>query len=123
MSGLKYKITENPNYTMRSKVGIKTFPENEPLVFFLSSLKIDQFPHYINELMENINFGVENASFIFYDQMDWEDKAEFLKYSGREIQEDEIRISFYDGKSSYSALSRNDFEQVFYDYSEKILHI
>lgn len=123
MSRLRYKIIENPNYTSRSKIGIEIFPKNEPLMFFLSGLKEEKFPQYISELLENVNFGVENSSFIFYEQMDWEDKADFLKYSGREIESDEIRIYLYNGKPNFSAIKKNDFFNIFYDYSLKLLEV
>ena len=123
MSKLKYRIIENPNYTSRSKIGIEVFPKNEPLMFLLSGLKEEKFPQYISELLENINFGVENISFIFYEQMDWEDKADFLKYSGREIESDEIRIYLYDGKPNFSAIKKTDFFEIFYDYSSKLLEV
>lgn len=123
MSKLEYRIIENPNYTSRSKIGIEVFPKNEPLMFLLSGLKEEKFPQYISELLENINFGVENTSFIFYEQMDWEDKADFLKYSGREIESDEIRIYLYDGKPNFSAIKKTDFFEIFYDYSSKLLEV
>lgn len=123
MCSLKYEIIENPNYTMCSKVGIKTFPENEPLMFFLSGLKKDQFPHYINELLENRSFGVENTSFIFKHEMDGLDQIEFYKRYGRNLQENEIEIWFYNRKTNYSVIKVKKFEKIFYDYSKKLLEV
>ena len=123
MGSIKYEIIEIPSYTSRSKVGIKTLPENEPLMLLLSGLKKEQFPHYINELFENINFGVENASFVFYHQMDWEDKSNFKNVFGREMNHDELEIQVYDGRRKYSVLNKSDFEQIFYDYSQKLLEV
>lgn len=88
---------------------------------FFRSLKLEQFPFYISELIEQRNFGTENASFIFFDQMDWEDKAEFYNYFEREINDDEIRIRIYDGSVNFSALKGKEFFRIFCDYSEELL--
>jgi hypothetical protein len=98
-------------------------PSDEVLVNFLESLRIEEFPIYIHELLENINFGTEMASFRFYYQMDWEDKTEFFKIFGRQILEDEIEIYLYDGKSNFSVIKKNDFFNIFYNYSLKLLEV
>lgn len=120
---MRYKIIENPAYTMCCKVGIETNPENEPLKFLLSGLKIKKFPEYISILLEKSGFGEENIWFTFYHEMDWEDKAGFLEYFKREIESDELRIHFYDSKTNYSVMKSDDFKQIFYDYSCKILEV
>lgn len=111
----------NKDLTSPSGMRLSISPSDEVLVNFLESLRIEEFPIYIHELLENINFGVQNSSFIFYEQMDWEDKADFLKYSGREIESDEIRIYVYNGKPNFSAIKKDDFFNIFYDYSLKLL--
>ncbi|MBB6329222.1 hypothetical protein HNP24_000172 [Chryseobacterium sediminis] len=120
---MHYKVVLDPSYTNSSKVGIEMYPDNRELRFLITSLKIEKFPEYISELLENVNFGTEMASFRFYHQMDWEDKTEFFKIFGREILEDEIEIYLYDGKSNFSVIKKNDFFNIFYDYSLKLLEV
>lgn len=123
MSRLKYDIIENPNYTSCSKVGLEIFPENEPLMFFFSGLKKENFPHFLLELIENRSFGVENAWFTYYWEMDGGFLIDFKNKFGREMQENEIEIQVYDGKRKYSVMKKHDFEQIFYDYSKKLLEV
>lgn len=120
---MNYKIIENPTYTMRSKIGIEIFPINEPLMFFLSGLKKERFPYYISQLLENSSFGVENAWFTFYHEMDGGFLLDFKTEFGREMSDDEIEVRFYDGKPNYSVIKVKDFENIFYDYSKKLYEI
>ncbi len=94
---MKYKIIEKPDYTNRVKIGIQSEPENVPLMFFLSGLNIILFPHYIFELLNKRSFGVQNASFSFYHDMDGGFLLDFHDRMNREMQEDEIEITFYNG--------------------------
>ncbi|PGH40528.1 MAG: hypothetical protein CRN43_02435 [Candidatus Nephrothrix sp. EaCA] len=118
---MQYSIIVNPKYTNCSRVGIETIPENKELKFFLSSLRTKNFPSYLNDLTEEKSFGVENASFGFYHEMDWEDKAGLEHLGG--IKEREICIYLYDGRTNYAILSEILFVQVFYDYSVKLLEV
>lgn len=120
---MKYKIIEKPDYTNRVKIGIQAEPENVPLMFFLSGLNILLFPFYIFELLNNRSFGVQNARFNFYHEMDGGLLLDFYDRMNREMQEDEIEITFYDGKTHYSVIGKNDFLKIFYDYSLKLLEI
>jgi hypothetical protein len=98
-------------------------PINYVASSFFRGLKVESFFLYISDLLENRNFGVENASFLFYHQMDWEDKVEFFNEFGREIKDYELRIRFFDGKANYTVLNSNCFYRIFYDYSKKILEV
>jgi hypothetical protein len=90
-------------------------------MFFLSGLNILLFPFYIFELLNNRSFGVQNARFNFYHEMDGGFLLDFYDRMNREMQEDEIEITFYDGKTHYSVIGKNDFIKIFYDYSLKLL--
>src|SRR6218665_1420371 len=120
---MEYKF--NCRYDNRGNIyGIEmvSVPENYVLSSFLWMLKKRElFPTYLSDLLANKNFGVENASFRFYNQMDWEDKAELEHLGG--IKEGEICIYLYDDRSNYAILSEILFVQVFYDYSVKLLEV
>lgn len=121
---MKYKIFERVNNVGQIfGLDIEIMPENYPLTSFLWLLKKDQVPYYLSELLGSRNFGTEMASFRFYHQMDWEDKAEFFKNFKREILEDEIEIYLYNGKPNFSVIKKNDFLNIFYDYSLKLLQV
>jgi len=121
---MEYQILERKN-SQGEIFGLELnmSPENYPLSSLMWCLKKEQFPYYINEIFENRSIGVENASFVFYEEMDWEDKEEFCKNFNREVIADEMRISFYDGIANYSVMKRKDFLKIFYDYSSKLLKI
>lgn len=113
----EYTIIVNPNYTSWSKVGIKINPDNEILRFFLASLRIAKLPDCIINTSKSKGFGVENASIKFFHEMDWEDKE------GLDINEGDVNIYIYDGKSNETVLDENLFDKILYDYSTKVLEI
>src|SRR6218665_2630415 len=100
---------------------IELTPSNAVLSSLFRSLEKELFPTYLSDLLANKSFGVENASFRFYNEMDWEDKAGLEHLGG--IKEGEICIYLYDDRSNYAMLSEILFVQIFYDYSVKLLEV
>jgi len=100
---------------------IELTPSNAVLSGLFRSLKKELFPTYLSDLLANKSFGVENASFRFYNQMDWEDKAG-LEYLGG-IKEGEVSVYFSQASPYDAILSEALFIQIFYDYSVKLLEV
>lgn len=71
---MKYKIIHKPKYTNASKVGIETHPDNEPLKFFLSGLKVDNLSLLLKNVVKSKGYGEEIAGgVIFYNDLTPED--------------------------------------------------
>lgn len=123
---MEYKIFER-RYNSGIIIGLETElnPENYPLssLLWCLSRKKERFPYYISQLLENSSFGVENAWFTFYHEMDGGFLLDFKTEFGREMSDDEIAVYFYDGKPNDSVIKAKDFENIFYDYSKKLYEI
>jgi len=86
--------------TSQTGIQIDFAPNNYILSSFLRYLQTLQFPYFLLELTANRSFGVENAWFTYYWEMDGGFLMDFKNKYGREMQEDEIEIRFYDGKAN-----------------------
>jgi len=100
---------------------IRFEPENAILSGFLSCLKVQRFYEYILNDFKSVGFGAENCSIKFFDELDWEDKAELEKIGG--IKEGEVDIYLYDGSPNHTVISEKVFDKILYDYSVKLLEV
>jgi hypothetical protein len=114
---IEYKIIIDPDYTSTSKLGIKMFPDNPIVRFFIAAIGISQFPELIKSVVLSKRFGIENARILFFNEMDWEDKE------GLDINLKQLSIYVYDGNPNETVVDELIFDKILYDYSVKLLEL
>lgn len=118
---MKYNIITNPNYTNRCKIGVELTPKNDIVPLFFSGLSVSKFDKYILSCSHSNSFGFEDSWVTFYEEMDWEEKSN-LEYLGG-INENEVNIYLYDGKSQNIILKESLFNEIMYAYGIKLLEV
>ena len=109
---MKYRISIND--TVLSGLMINFIPENRTLSMFFQSIKIAQYPELLMNINNSVGYVVENATFLFYSEMDWEDKE------GLEIKKDEVCIYVYDGKPNEIVIKEYKFLKILLDFSMQL---
>lgn len=111
-----YKITFEPNYTNASKLGLELDPDNEPLKFFFSGIKAENYPILIRRVSDLIGYGNEITWAKFHHELDWEDIENF-----GEVLNDELII--YHIEFGFTKISCKLFLNILYDYGSKLLWV
>ncbi|MGB4775659.1 MAG: hypothetical protein WBP45_10825 [Daejeonella sp.] len=117
---MEYKIIYNPNYTDVVKIGLIIQPDNDPLKFFLSGVNLKNFPELIEYVSGSNSWGQEFISIRFFNDMDWEDKAELNKIGG--IKEGEVSV-YHQIMGGNTVLKEQLFDKILFDYSTKLLEV
>lgn len=112
---MKYLIITNPDYTNTVKVGVSLVPENEPLKFFLSNVRLLDIPELLLSVSQSKGYSQEFISLKFYHEMDWEDKEDI------DIREGDVNVYVY--QFGETVLKEFLFKQILLDYCTKLLHV
>jgi hypothetical protein len=118
---MKFKIIKNPKYTNVTKVGIELDPDDEILRLFLSGVYLENYPHFIESVAKSTRWGQEFLSINFFDEMNWEAKAELERKGG--IKEGQIDIYVYDGTPNNTILDEELIDRIIYDYATELLNV
>lgn len=113
---MKYKIIENPTYTNTVKVGLEIEPENEPVKFFFSSMRLNKYPELIHNILNNTSYMGDPQGVLLYNDLDEEDLADDDIF-----EKDEVKI--YHHIFGESILPKKLFDEMLYDISRKLLEV
>lgn len=111
---MNYKIITNPTYTSLIDIGLELQPNNDPVKFFFSSMKLDAFPALIEGICNNEGYVGSPQGVILYEDLDGEDVAE-----GNVFSEDEVNV--YNHYIGESIVKKNDFMAILLAYSQALL--
>lgn len=112
---MNYIIIKNPKYTNLIDIGLELQPNNDPLKFFFSSMKIEAFPDLIDSIINNEGYLGSPQGVFLYEDLDGEDFAE-----GNIFSEDEVKV--YNNYIGESILKKNKFISILLDYSQALLN-
>ncbi|MEH2298089.1 MAG: hypothetical protein V7K88_03190 [Nostoc sp.] len=113
---MHYKIINNPTYTNTMKIGLEVQPENEPLQFFFTSMRLHKYPEFINDILNDRGYLGDPQGVLFYNDLDNEDFA-----TGNVFNKEEVKV--YHHVFGESIISRKTFIQMVYDFSCKLLEV
>lgn len=111
---MKYKVIDNPNYTNVMVVGIKIEPENEPLKFFFTTMRLHTYPELIQDILNDRGYLGDPQGVIFYSDLDEEDFA-----NNDIFAEDHVKI--YHHVFGECIIQKTIFKKMVYDFSSKLL--
>ena len=103
------------------KVGIELDPDNEMLRLFLSGVFLENYPQLIESVAKSTRWGQEFLSINFFDEMDWEAKAELERKGG--IREGQVDVYVYDGAPNNTILDEELIDRIIYDYATELLKV
>lgn len=109
-----YKIINNPVYTNRWRVGIEIEPKYDLLKYFISNLTESDFSLFAECVKKETTFSKEQVAFIPFQEMDYEDKAEF------QVTETEALIYFYDSQSNELVINVKELTELLTAYLKKV---
>jgi len=110
---MNYKIIENPPYTDWSRVGLELDYECDPLLFFMSSVTIEDFSNLLDCLINSVTYSNRFASFTIYEDLDWEDKEDIT------IDENEVLIEHH--HFGNAVINTKFLKKLVFDYGNKLL--
>jgi hypothetical protein len=120
---LKYEIV---NSKKKSKSEFKTYnilkinfvPKNLPLEYFLTGIRICEYPNFLKAFNEQTEFYSPPGSLRFYTQLDWEDREDLLEDVGLVGEEDTV---IYHEMAGETVLNKNIVGEIVLDYSNHII--
>lgn len=111
---MKYKIIDFPKYTNAVSIGLEIEPENEPLKYFFSSVKLENMPVVLGNVINSVGFSEEKAGVIYYDDLDGYDIS-----TGQGFESSQVRI--YHEVFGDTLVETKLFEKILYDYCIKLI--
>ncbi len=112
-----YRIIENPEYTRSSKIGLELKPDNDPIKFFFSGLKIIGYPTLIDCALSSKGYGEEIAGgVIFFNDLTLED---FVNQS--DFEKGNVKI--FNPVHGETLIDEVLFLRILHDYATKLLEV
>lgn len=108
---MNYTIQINKNIPTGLKLTFR--PENKVVSSFFHSIGLEGFMKVLSAILSNHGIGLNLVGFIFYEEMDEDDKKEL------EIEKDEVLI--YEQQLGEVIIKKKEFYSIVYHYAKKII--
>lgn len=111
---MEYTIITHPDYTQACRVGVSLQPDNEPLKFFLSAIRLERFSELLTDAAKKEGYRGDPAGLIFYGDLDGEGFA-----TGEGFDPGQVKV--YHHVFGESLVSESLFLHILHDYARILL--